>query len=63
MLQMIEKDSKMSFAAGVAELVDARDLKSREERSSYRFDPGRRQISLIDAYWVSVYKAFLFCKI
>ncbi len=29
--------------AGVAELADARDLKSREAYPSYRFDPGRRQ--------------------
>lgn len=28
--------------AGVAELADARDLKSREGRPSYRFDPGHR---------------------
>ena len=28
--------------AGMAELVDARDLKSRETRVSYRFDPGFR---------------------
>ena len=28
--------------AGVAELADARDLKSREVYSSYRFDPGHR---------------------
>ena len=28
--------------AGVAELADARDLKSRETRVSYRFEPGVR---------------------
>ena len=28
--------------AGVAELADARDLKSRDTRVSYRFDPGHR---------------------
>ena len=28
--------------AGVAELVDARDLKSRDTKVSYRFDPGYR---------------------
>ena len=30
------------ICAGVAELADARDLKSRETHLSYRFDPGRR---------------------
>ena len=29
--------------AGVAELADARDLKSRGINFPYRFDPGRRQ--------------------
>ncbi len=29
-------------SAGVAELADARDLKSRETRVSYRFKPGHR---------------------
>ena len=29
-------------SAGVAELADARDLKSRDTRVSYRFDPGYR---------------------
>ncbi len=34
------------ISAGVAELADARDLKSRETRVSYRFKPGHRhQIS------------------
>ena len=28
--------------AGVAELADARDLKSRDTKVSYRFDPGHR---------------------
>ena len=28
--------------AGVAELADARDLKSRDAKASYRFDPGHR---------------------
>jgi hypothetical protein len=28
--------------AGVAEQADARDLKSRDARASYRFDPGHR---------------------
>ena len=28
--------------AGMAKLVDARDLKSREDNTSYRFDPGFR---------------------
>ncbi len=28
--------------AGVAEQADARDLKSRDTRVSYRFDPGHR---------------------
>ena len=28
--------------AGVAELADARDLKSRDTKVSYRFDPGYR---------------------
>ena len=34
--------SEHSTYAGVAELADARDLKSRETHLSYRFDPGRR---------------------
>ena len=39
---MFFADFVFQHDAGVAELADARDLKSREERSSYRFDPGRR---------------------
>ena len=35
------ESSKVSDA-GVAELADARDLKSRDTRVSYRFDPGHR---------------------
>ncbi len=36
-------DAPLPFTpAGVAELADARDLKSREDHSSYRFDPGHR---------------------
>ena len=31
-----------SLFAGVAEQADARDLKSREVHTSYRFDPGHR---------------------
>ena len=38
--------------AGMAELADARDLKSREINFSYRFDPGfRHQISRSGAVW------------
>ena len=38
--------------AGVAELADARDLKSRETHLSYRFDPGRR-------HWYEIRKSLL----
>ena len=42
--------------AGVAELADARDLKSRDTKVSYRFDPGHRhqpgaEISRSRAAW------------
>ena len=37
----IQKPDHQSFA-GVAELADARDLKSRDTKVSYRFDPGFR---------------------
>ena len=39
-----EKESKIQRVcdAGVAELADARDLKSRDAKASYRFDPGHR---------------------
>ena len=38
--------------AGMAELADARDLKSREIYFSYRFDPGfRHHISRSGAVW------------
>ena len=39
------KDGEQEFHgenAGVAELADARDLKSRDTKVSYRFDPGHR---------------------
>ena len=40
---MLSKD-RSTFApfAGVAELADARDLKSRATKVAYRFDPGHR---------------------
>ena len=38
---MIASSPVDSFA-GVAELADARDLKSRDTKVSYRFDPGHR---------------------
>ena len=34
--------SLLVLPAGVAEQADARDLKSRDARASYRFDPGHR---------------------
>ena len=34
--------------AGVAELADARDLKSRDTKVSYRFEPGVRHLLLIN---------------
>ena len=34
--------SPVDSFAGVAELADARDLKSRDTKVSYRFDPGYR---------------------
>ena len=38
-----ERDAKiLRRNAGVAELADARDLKSRDTEVSYRFDPGHR---------------------
>ena len=39
--------------AGVAKLADARDLKSRETKVSYRFEPGFRHhyISRSGAVW------------
>ena len=43
---------------GVAELADARDLKSREGNSSYRFDPGHRHQKILDHLyddWVSFF--------
>ena len=36
-----DRDIREQFA-GVAELADARDLKSRDTKVSYRFDPGHR---------------------
>ena len=42
-LQEHEKDGRQYLYAGMAELVDARDLKSRGRRLPCRFDPGRRQ--------------------
>ena len=33
--------------AGVAEQADARDLKSRDAKASYRFDPGHRHQGMI----------------
>ena len=36
-----DSDVREQFA-GVAELADARDLKSRDTKVSYRFDPGHR---------------------
>ena len=41
-----------SFHAGMAELADARDLKSREINFSYRFDPGFRHHNI--AEWSSL---------
>ena len=41
-LQEHEKDGRQYLYAGMAELVDARDLKSRGQRCPYRFDPGCR---------------------
>ena len=35
-------EATKAFYAGMAELADARDLKSREINISYRFDPGFR---------------------
>ena len=39
-----EKESEIQRVcdAGVAEQADARDLKSRDAKASYRFDPGHR---------------------
>ena len=37
----MERES-LGAKAGVAELADARDLKSRDTKVSYRFDPGHR---------------------
>ena len=37
-----EKERSDRRVAGVAELADARDLKSRDAKASYRFDPGHR---------------------
>ena len=37
-----QKVSEQESLAGVAEQADARDLKSRDTRVSYRFDPGHR---------------------
>ena len=37
-------------SAGVAELADARDLKSRDTKVSYRFDPGHRHHSVKNSY-------------
>ena len=38
---MADRENIWSFA-GVAEQADARDLKSRDTKVSYRFDPGHR---------------------
>ena len=38
----VSKSSPVESFAGVAELADARDLKSRDTKVSYRFDPGYR---------------------
>ena len=38
----VSKSSPVDSFAGVAELADARDLKSRDTKVSYRFDPGHR---------------------
>ena len=48
---MAIRKSKVVFA-GMAELADARDLKSREIYFSYRFDPGFRHHSI--AEWSSL---------
>ena len=42
---MAIRKSKVVKYAGMAELADARDLKSREINFSYRFDPGFRHQS------------------
>ena len=37
-------ERKAILFAGMAELADARDLKSRGKKFPYRFDPGQRQV-------------------
>ena len=39
---IIFEQPKERLYAGVAEQADARDLKSRDTKVSYRFDPGHR---------------------
>ena len=40
--KLTERKLKVRGFAGVAEQADARDLKSRDTKVSYRFDPGHR---------------------
>ena len=41
-IQVVSESTMGDGSAGVAELADARDLKSRDTRVSYRFETGHR---------------------
>ena len=46
---LTDREQKPGSYAGVAEQADARDLKSRDTKVSYRFDPGHRHHWEMDA--------------